>query len=64
MTREKLLRELGKLARKTGKSFEVFKDKGNGSHYRVEFNGRITTVKSGELKPGYVQLIKKQLGIE
>lgn len=64
MKREQLLRELRKLARKNDVSFEVYEDHGKGSHYRVKYDGRSTTVKSGELKPGYVQLIKKQLGIE
>jgi len=64
MKREQLLRELRQLAKETDKEFEVYEDKGKGSHYRVKFNGRFTTVKSGELTPGYVRLIKKQLGIE
>lgn len=64
MKREQLLRELRKLAKDNGRHFEVFEDKGKGSHYRVNYDGRFTTVKSGELTPGYVRLIKKQLGIE
>lgn len=64
MNREQLLRELRKLAKETGVEFEVTTDRGKGSHYRVKFNGRRTTVKSGELTPLYVRLIKKQLGIE
>lgn len=63
MKREQLLRELRKLAKDEGKNFEIFEDKGKGSHYRVSYGGRFTTVKSGELTPGYVRLIKKQLGI-
>ena len=64
MKREQLLQELRKLARRNGKSFEVFDNHGKGSHYRVTYDGRQTTIKSGEMKPGYVKLIKKQLGIE
>lgn len=64
MKREALIRELKAKARKEGKSFEIFADKGKGSHYRVKFDGRLTTIKSGELTPGYVRLIKKQLGID
>jgi hypothetical protein len=66
MKQEALIRELRALARKTGKRFEVLRDHGKGSHYRVS-GDRFTTIKSGkagELKPGYVALIKKQLGIE
>ena len=36
------------------KHFEVIEDKGKGSHYRVEFGDKITTIKSGELRPGYI----------
>ena len=64
MTREALIRELRKTARKYGLRFEVIPDKGKGSHYRVHYGDKFTTVKSGELKPGYVSLIKKQLGVE
>lgn len=64
MKREALIRELKAMARKEGKSFEIFTDKGKGSHYRVRLDGKLTTIKSGELTPGYVRLIKKQLGVD
>ena len=67
MKREALIRELRALARESGKHFEVGRDHGKGSHYRVIFGDRFTVIKSGkagELKPGYVALVKKQLGIE
>jgi hypothetical protein len=51
---------------KDRQTLEVLRDHGKGSHYRVS-GDRFTTIKSGkagELKPGYVALIKKQLGIE
>lgn len=57
MTREALLRELRKLARDRDVEFEVTKGRGKGSHYRR------TTIKSGELTPTYVGLVKKQLGV-
>ncbi|MGO7560528.1 hypothetical protein ACC754_13880 [Rhizobium johnstonii] len=64
MKREQLIRELRKIAKEAGKGdLEIFEDKGKGSHYRVKFDGKLTTIKSGELTPGYVRLIKKQLGI-
>ena len=63
MTRDALIRQLRKLARKQGKHFQVMPDRGKGAHYRVEFGDRVTTIKSGELRPGYVALIKKQLGL-
>ena len=63
MTREALLRELRKLARNRGVEFEITKGRGKGSHYRVKFGNLRTTIKSGELTPTYVGLVKKQLGV-
>lgn len=59
MKREALIRELRALARKEGKSFEVFTDRGKGSHYRVRFGDRITTIQSGELSELKVRTIKR-----
>ncbi|ORE89762.1 hypothetical protein [Aurantimonas sp. 22II-16-19i] len=64
MKREALIRELRKRARKEDVAFEVFEVAGKGSHYRIRYGDRVTTLKSGELPPGYVALIKKQLGID
>lgn len=64
MKREALIRELRKLAGKSSKNFEILPGQGKGSHYQVRFGDRKTTIKSGELRPGYVALIKKQLGID
>jgi len=51
------------LARKQNKDFEVFTNRGKGSHYRVRLGDRITTVQSGDLSDLKVRTIKKQLGI-
>lgn len=64
MKRDAFIRELRETARKRGNSFDVFTGKGKGSHYRVTFDGRISTVQSGELTPLMMRTIKKQLGIE
>lgn len=64
MKREQFLRELRKIARDRNWKLEIFENKGKGSHYRVTLNGKTTTVKSGELTPTYVRLLKGQLGIE
>lgn len=64
MKREALIRELRKRARKDGVRFEVDEAGGKGSHYRITYGDKSTTLKSGELKPGYVSLIKAQLGVE
>jgi len=64
MKRDALIRELRKIARGRGVVFEVFTDKGKGSHYRVTFGDRMTTIQSGELNPFHVRRIKEQLGVE
>lgn len=64
MKREALIRELRKLAKLHGVEFQEVKNRGKGSHCQVYFGEKSTTIKSGELRPGYVTLIKKQLGIE
>ncbi len=64
MTREALIRELRALARQRNLHFEVFTDRGKGSHYRVRLGDRRTTIQSGELSPLMVRTIRKQLGIE
>jgi hypothetical protein len=62
MKREALIREIRALARKRGLAFEVFTDRGKGSHYRVRLGDRMTTIQSGELL--MVRTIRKQLGVE
>ncbi len=64
MKREQFLRELRKIAKDRQFDLEIFEDKGKGSHYRVKLNGKMTTIKSGELTPTYVRLVRKQLGID
>jgi hypothetical protein len=63
VTRDQFLMRLRKLARQQNKTFLVLNDAGKGSHYRIIWEGRKTTLKSGELDPGYVRLVMKQLGI-
>lgn len=64
MKRDALIRELRQIARKNGVEFRVVESRGKGSHYQVYYGDRSTTVKSGELRPGYVSLIRKQLGVD
>jgi len=63
MKREQFIRELRLLARQHGKSLEIFENQGKGSHYRIKCDGRMTTLKSGELTPTYMRLIRKQLDL-
>ncbi|WP_375659588.1 hypothetical protein [Bartonella sp. MR30HLJHH] len=63
MKREALLRELRKEARKRGIHYSEAPDAGKGSHYLLIFGDKTTVIKSGELTPLYVKIIKKQLGV-
>ncbi|WP_457298250.1 hypothetical protein [Phyllobacterium sp. P5_D12] len=63
MKRDQLLRELRKIAREQGKTFEIFVDKGKGSHMRVKLGEKTTIIQDGEMNPGYVKLIQRQLEI-
>ncbi len=63
MKREALIRELRQAAKEAGVEFEVFEAHGKGSHYRVRYGSKSTTLKSGEMTPLYAKLIKKQLGV-
>lgn len=63
LKREALLRELREVARLSGMEFEITVNRGKGSHYRVRLGKKFTTIKSGELTPDYIRLIKKQLEI-
>lgn len=64
MTRAQLLRELRRLAKAQGMQLSIVTNRGKGSHIRVTLGGRTTTIKDGELTPGYVRLIKRQLEIK
>jgi hypothetical protein len=64
MKREQFIQHLRKLARQKNVRFEVMTIEGKGSHYRIVFGGKSTILKSGELNPGYIRLVKKQLEIE
>ncbi|WP_208442450.1 hypothetical protein [Bartonella raoultii] len=63
MKREALLRELRKESRKRGVHYSEAPDAGKGLHYLVTFGNKTTVIKSGELTPLYVKIIKKQLGV-
>ena len=64
MKREQFLRDLRKAAKARGLELEVFEDRGKGSHYRIRLGERMSTVKSGDLSPTYIRLVRKQLGID
>jgi hypothetical protein len=64
MKREAFIRELRAIARERNQIFQVFTDKGKGSHYRIRIGDRLTTIQSGELSKLMVKTIRKQLGID
>ena len=64
MKREQFLIELRRIARERNAELEVIENRGKGSHYRLKLNGKRSTLKSGDLSPQYMRLVKKQLGIE
>ena len=64
MKRDDLIRELRKIAKERGVTFTVTENRGKGSHYRVKLGNKRTIIKSGELNPIYVRLVKKQLGVD
>ena len=63
MNRDQLIRALRGLARKRGIRFALDTRKGKGSHYRVEFGTRWTTIQH-DLNPGRIQRILRQLDID
>jgi predicted RNA binding protein YcfA (HicA-like mRNA interferase family) len=63
MNREQLIRALRALAKEKGVSFVVDRQAGKGSHYRIEFDGRKSTVQD-KLNPGRIRRILKQLEID
>ena len=56
-------RILRKEAKTKGLSFDTRTDRGKGGHMLVYVGDRFTTVKSGEMSPLYVKLVRKQLGL-
>ena len=63
MNREQLIRALRALAKERGVSFEVDRQAGRGSHYRIDFDGRKSSVQD-KLNPGRIRRILKQLEID
>ena len=63
MNRDQLIRAIRKLANKRNIHFELDSKKGKGSHYRVEYGAKWTTVQH-DLNPGRIQRILRQLDID
>ena len=64
MTRDQFIRLLRKECAARGLILTVDVKSGKGSHYRISLsNGRRTTLKSGELSPLYMKIVREQLGL-
>ncbi len=61
MKRDRFISRLHRHARKNGLEFRLVKRAGKGSHYVVYVGECRTTVKAGELNPGYIALLLRQL---
>jgi hypothetical protein len=62
MNRDQLIRALRHLAKKRGVLFEVDTKKGNGSHYRIKFDDKITILQQ-QLNEGRIERVLKQIGL-
>ena len=63
MTRAQFLARLRRYARRQNLDLTIEEGRGKGSHITVALGDARTIVKSGELRPGYVQAVLKQLGL-
>ncbi|MEE8270906.1 MAG: type II toxin-antitoxin system HicA family toxin [Alphaproteobacteria bacterium] len=63
MKRARFVSRLRRYASKNDPEFRWDESRGKGSHGTVYVGNRRTTVKLGELKPGYVRLMLDQLGL-
>jgi len=61
--RDRFLSQLRRYCRKNRLTLRLDQGRGKGSHITVEVDSQRTIVKSGELRPGYIVLLLKQLGL-
>jgi len=61
--RDRFLSQLRRYCRKNRLTLRIDQNRGKGSHITDEVGSRRTIVKSGELRPGYIALLLKQLGV-
>lgn len=61
--RGRFISRLRRYARKNGLPFRLERQRGKGSHITVYVGDKRSIVKSGELKPGHVAALLKQLGL-
>ena len=64
MTSREFIRRARAYARRTGQSFRFDAAHGKGSHGRLYVGSRFTTVRRGELSPGILAAMLRQLDID
>ncbi len=64
MKRERFISELREECSSRGLVLVIDKVAGKGSHYRLAVGSNKSTVKSGELSPVYMNIVRKQLGLK
>ncbi len=63
MKRAQFVRRLRRHCRKHGLEVSVDAARGKGSHVTVQIGARRTILKDGELAPGYIRMVLRQLGL-
>ncbi len=63
MKRAQFVRRLRKYCRNHGLTVSVDAARGKGSHVTIQIGAHRTIVKDGELVPGYVRMVLRQLGL-
>jgi len=63
MNRAQLVRNLRRLARTQGATFQVQKRRGKGSHVTLILGGRKVICPDGELKPGTLRSVLERLAL-
>jgi adenylate cyclase class IV len=63
MKRAQFVRRLRKYCRNRNLTVSVDAARGKGSHVTLRVADRRTIVKDGELAPGYVRMVLRQLGL-
>ncbi|MCY3948948.1 MAG: type II toxin-antitoxin system HicA family toxin [Acidimicrobiaceae bacterium] len=64
MTDQEFLRKLRRYARQREMTLEYLPERGKGSHAEVRLGNRKTTVRRGELGPGLLQKMLRDLDID
>ncbi len=64
VNREAFIRELRRYGRENNLVVEINFRRGKGSHCVVTLGERFTTIPQGEIAPGTLRAIRRQLGIE